>query len=872
MIRRVLLTAALAVAAGYQVQRTVAIPATPGLLGSIAFEDFYGSEGSYRWSRERSAVVFPDPGPGADVRVELDVSGWRPRGLGLPVVTIEAGAGGLTAHPSPRGETLSFRTRTYGWWRSDLKVRIESETFRASGQDPRALGVRVQAARLVPVGPLLSPRLPPVGQVVVMSLALLLQLGLLLRLGVPDRTAERVVRGLAIAAGLAYALARPYAALASRPYLVLMGAALAFAWAAPAAARLVAEVAAESARAAARGLRALGLGGSAGLVVAGVAAVSVAYATRPTIEVDLGSGRETDLARNFGAFDSLGGVTFRQAQRGADLDLGDFGGGSRWRIAVTASAGGPPRGVELFLAGRTAVHTKLDERWTTTSYDVPAPFGWRSGLVIEFPDAPEALKLRIDRVVVDRGRSLPSLRILLAVVGAALLLGVGLAAAGLAPRAGLLAGATLLAGEAAALGADPLLVVPFAGTFFGIVAAGTLLLALATGLSAVAARRGAALLPSPGALAAAGLGFVAWLSAAAFPLYRGGNFAFHSAIAEEIWKGRFLIYYLPYPGSMLSQQAQWGNVVVPHPCLYQTLVAPLAALPRPWFYLAEKGVLAFWFASMAVVASLLAARAAGARAGVWAAVVMAGLVPTFQLLGLGHSMTILGSWASTLALSLIVLRADRLRERSGWWVTVAALTFCFLSYTAALLFTGLVLAMVLPALAVTDRPLARSLVGAALTAGVLAFLLYYVNWAWPFLSQSVPKLLAGGSSHVAEPGTPLLSRLALQPHKLAYSYGTVLVPLLGLVGLALVPARRERLVLLAWGGVLVVVGGLDLFFNFLLKHHYYVMVPMAVGAGVLLSRLEQKGRAGRAAALVLVGLACLLGAETAVAVALGEIP
>jgi hypothetical protein len=126
---------------------------------------------------------------------------------------------------------------------------------------------------------------------------------------------------------------------------------------------------------------------------------------------------------------------------------------------------------------------------------------------------------------------------------------------------------------------------------------------------------GARLLPGTVAIAAAATGFIAWLTATAFPYYRGGHFVFHSSIAEEIWKGRFLIYYLPFAGSMLSEQAQWGKLVMPHPALSQTLVSPLAALPRPWFYFAEKAVLALLFASIVLVASVVARRVWGPRAG-----------------------------------------------------------------------------------------------------------------------------------------------------------------------------------------------------------------------------------------------------------------
>jgi hypothetical protein len=132
----------------------------------------------------------------------------------------------------------------------------------------------------------------------------------------------------------------------------------------------------------------------------------------------------------------------------------------------------------------------------------------------------------------------------------------------------------------------------------------------------------------------------------------------------------------------------------------------------------------------------------------------------------------------------------------------------------------------------------------------------------------VPKLL-GGSAHEA---TPVLERLALEPSKLAYSYGSLLVPLAGLAGLARLPASWVRTVLWAWAAVLLVVSGADVFFNFLLKHHYYTMVPMAVGCGALLAQVEAGSKTGRWVAAAGALAMAALGLRTALEVALGLIP
>lgn len=861
---RVLVVLLLGVAAAYQVPSTMTVGAGD-LISAITYRGFAAPESGSRWSGAHGEIVFPDPGPGWPVRVEVVLSGWRPRGQPAPLVTLSAGGHTVSVRPSAGRETVALDTVTSGAWRSDLVVAIDSETFRPGPGDPRTLGVRVTEARLSPLS--FGIRTAPLGALLTGAAAVLLLFLTLVRGGAATRTAERasVAAALALAAG--YAFARPWTAAASEPLLFAVAAAAVAVHVAPRPVRAAARVGTAMLQALQAGALRLFDRRVAAVCVAGALAVAAAYRAQPRIEVVLGGGEEVAVARGFGAYDAVPGTRYRRAPRGAELDLGDLGGGTRWTISVTASHEGRARQVELLRAGSYGLTAELEaDRWTRLSLAAPSPFGWRSGLVLTVPGGSDAL--RFSRVDIDRGRAWPSLRIVAAILGAGVLAIAGLGAAGVSAGVGLAGGALVMAGGAAAVAAAPVVAIPFALPFLAIVAAGAVLAAVQSAVAAVLAERGYSLLPSAVARAAATCGFVAWLAATAFPLYRGGHFVFHSSIAEEIWKGRFLVYYLPYPGSMLSEQAQWGNVVVPHPALYQTLAAPLAALPRPWFFLAEKALLALLFASMVIVASLLAERVAGTRAAAFTAVVSAALVPAFQLLGLGHLMTILGVWSSSVVLAWLAVRSHRLSRAGIWWATVAMLAFCFLSYTAALLFTGMVLAALIASTLRREPALARSLATATLAAGAIAFVLYYVHWTWPFLSQSVPKLL-GGSAREA---TPVLRRLALQPGKLAYSYGSLLVPLAGLLGLALLPPSWPRRVLWAWAGILVAVSGADVFFNFLLKHHYYAMVPVAIGVGALLARIENASRAGRWAAAAAAILVVALGLRTALDVALGRIP
>lgn len=869
LARALALAAAVGVGLAYQVQRPVEIPAS-GVLSLLSFEGFYPGEGSYRWSRGRGRIVFRDPGPGVRARLEADIAGWRPRGQEPPRVVLEAAGARIEARPSRQGQTVVVPVVTSGWWRSDLELSVQSETFRPGVQDPRPLGVRVQSVRLLPEGRILGPRRPPLEAPLVAALTLLLFSGALLRLGTRPPRVRRLGVGLLTVVTLGYAFARPYAASSSMPLLaaaviVAFGAHLA-----PTAVRGLAQAGAASVRAWMRGAR-LALGWPAlALVLAGTVAVIMAQRARPVLDVDVGSGREAALARNLGAFDSAGGATFRQAMRGAALDLRDFGSGN-WSVAVTAALGGGSHPLVLARAGGAEAEAAVGEAWTTTPLQARAPWGWRAGLVLEFPSGSDTSDLRIDRVRIQRGASWPSARTVALVIGAALLVGVALGAAGLSPSACLSAGAAVLAAEAMALTLDPVVTIPFAATFCAIAALGSALAAVLAGVVAVSRERGRAVVTPPAALAAAAVGFVAFFTTTAFPLYRGGHFGFHTQIAEQIWQGRFLLYYLPYPGSMLSRQAQWGDIIVPHPALFHTLVAPLAALPDAWFALAVKLVLAMWLAGIVLGAATLATAAGGPSAGAWTGVLAAGLVPFYQLLGLGHLMTILGCFAMAAAMGYLILRFDRLQQPWTWVTAVALLSLCFLAYTAGLLFAAFAIAAALPFVVRSEPSTARALAAAGLAAAAVAFLLYYMQWTWPFLSQSVPRILHGSGAPEGG-GTPVLRRLLALPHKLNYSYGSALIPVIGLAGLARARALRGWPLLGAWAAVLPVFSVADLFFNLLLKHHYFTAVPVAVGGGLLLAALARRGAVGRVSAGVLLGLALLLGLQTALDAALGRIP
>lgn len=858
------------VALGYQVRRPVEIALGEGLTAALVVDGFHDAEGAYRWSRGLSSVVLPDPGPSLSGRIEVEISGFRPAGQPSPRVVIETDGQTVRARPGSRVETVTFPVRTRGWWRSDLEIRFRSETFTPSEFDRRPLGVRVHQVRFVPEGPALAFGWPPLRSVLAATVAVLLLYAVLLGAGLPARSAFAAGGVAAASLGLAFAFARPQAVLATMPLAVVLLVGYLWLVCFPGAPRTCRDYAGEAARAATRGFRGLAPWHAAALFLAGAVGVTAATLLRPSFTVDVGSGSETTLARGFGPFDSASGISFRRPRRGAELDLRDFGGGTPWTVSVTVSlAEGGPRPLVVFRAGDAVAGQKLDAAWSDLTLHAAAPLGWRSGLRIEFPAASESLPLRIDRVRVDRGASLPSPRLVLTLAGAALVFLVSLGASGLAPSTCFFSALGLLAGEQAALAVNPVLTIPFVARFLWIQVGALGLASLVSGIWRAEHRRGRAPAPVPGAAAWTVIGFVVWLAAMTFPLYRGQHFAYHSSIAEEIWQGRFLVFYLPHPENILSREAQWGGLVVPYPCLYHTLIAPLAALPQPWFYLLEKIALAGMLASIVLVAALLAHRFGSPRAAVLAAALTVSLHPAYQLLGLGHLLTVFGCWAAALALGYGVVSLASLGDRTVWWKATALLTLCFLSYTASLLFGALAVVATVSLLWPSHRELAHALFRVALTAVLGALLLYYMHWILPFLKESVPILLAGEP----EGQIAVWSRLAAIPRKLAYSYGSPLIPLLGLAGIAWVlgvSRDRGRLLLGCWAGVLPLFSALDVVFNFILKHHYFVMVPVAVGTALALDWVAQKGRPGRAAAAAVFVYALWVGGRAALELAVGR--
>jgi hypothetical protein len=844
----------------YQLPAVIELDLGRGFPSALAVDNFHDTEQGYRWTRARSRIVFRDPGASRRARVEVELSGFRPPGLPLPLVVIEASGDITRVEPSRRIAWYGLDTSTRGWWSSDLELRLRSETFSPGAGDDRALGVRVQHARLTIPGGAAPPLRQLSSSLVLVALLFVGCRRPAWRGQASPRAGAWLAGSAGIALGVGFALARGITTWIV-PALATLLVALAVARIlVPSAYQLAVDVVAAATRALVDSVAVLVRRRTLALASIALASLAASYAFSPVVELDLGSGALTPIARRFGPLDREGDVTFRLARAGASVDVRDFGATRPWKIFVHASARGESaRGVVLRTADKDLVADVFPE-WTRYELDVPAPsMGWRSGRVLLFPGLGANTQLFVDRIEIDRGRSLPGVRASVVVLGASLLVAAALRSSH--------AGTIFSLLVAAALARDPALGIPFLPILFLGTVATFLLAGWSRGVIEVASKRG--LLPdlSPAAVSIALAGFVAWFVAIASPLYVGGHYGFHTDIAEEIWQGQFLHYFLPYPGSMLSRQPQWDHLIVPHSCLFHTVVSPLAALPHEWFHLVTKLFLASLLFGIALGCALVATLVGGARTGMYAALASV-LVPTgSQLLGLGHLMTLFGTWASTLALGFIVVQAEQLSRRRGLAVALALLVVCFLSYTGSLLFTSVVLAASCTfMLARKESPaLAKRLVSALLVAWGLAFLLYYIHWTLPFVRDSLPALLGGSGS---DPGIDVWARVVAQPRKLAYTFGSALLPLVGLSGLFLATGAR-RVILVSWGAILVVFMGVDVVFNFLLKHHYFTYPVVAVGFGLALGWLHEKNWLTRVIAALGVVYLLWMGIHAAASVANG---
>ncbi len=526
------------VALAYRFPATIEIDFGSPLEGALGSSGFHDAEGSYRWSRARSEIVFPDPGARNPVRLELVLSGFRPPGSEPPLVAIEAEGRYAFDRPLPPRRDVLPRDfdrrplelvlanpdsighlRSWSGRRPIARCAGPPRASRprwagvASPEADPGLGCRRRSSRALDRRPSVAPLSGrSSGSVFSSSVS---RPRSSLRLWPSSGFCSRSGRGSSPPSSAALSIGR---AVSRGPFSTELGL-----------------------FAAARSFRSPRSWPSR---------PSAAFALRPRFELELGTGLPEPLLHRFAGFDrDEKGVVVRRTLPGASIDLRDFGAGAPWKVSIDASEA---RSAEGSICRAPPMGLSIRSR----------------------PPLPRvAGEMRISSLSIDRGRSLPPLRVVgLVLVSWALFAGA-FGACGLSPRTALSLGSAL----------SGLTVVGNRGLPGVLHPASRPHHARRLGLAPRRSRglRSISRKVSQGdALAIATGAFALWFLATASPLYSGGHFDYHTSVAEEIWGGKFFLYYFPGPDNMLSHQPQWGNMTVPHPSLYHTVTAPLALLPR----------------------------------------------------------------------------------------------------------------------------------------------------------------------------------------------------------------------------------------------------------------------------------------------------
>jgi hypothetical protein len=322
--------------------------------------------------------------------------------------------------------------------------------------------------------------------------------------------------------------------------------------------------------------------------------------------------------------------------------------------------------------------------------------------------------------------------------------------------------------------------------------------------------------------------------------------------------------FLPNQYSLLGQTVGLEGGQFPYSPLFHILTVPLALLPLPLPL--SMGLLnGILDVARNLLLFLLATGISGRqRVGLWAVVFYTFMPAPYYLLSWGNYPTQLGLWAALLALTFLVLSYEQLGRRPpwGWWVAV--LVFAILSYTVVGVLTVVLLLLLVllePLLAAGPARRGRlvAILGGILLAEAVVFLLYHSNFSGVFWRETLPAIFqatrATGLAELREAPRESLLGNWLANWTFVGNHVTdlgVVFAGVGVSSLFVEPARRRWWpLLLAW----VLIFPLFALFSGLvadmvLKHVFFMLPLLCLGAAVLAERLWRRGPAGRVAVLL----------------------
>jgi hypothetical protein len=646
-----------------------------------------------------------------------------------------------------------------------------------------------------------------------------------------------------------------------------------------------------------RELRALGrtLGSPAPytVIVWALLILGLAYQARPRYAIDVGS--RTDLAFwngvNGGEKDATG-ATFRWTAPSSALTLPGVGRGSyRLRLDLNGSRppGFPPPQVVVEAGGQTLTTLHPDPARKVYDVAVPAPATRDGDLRVvlrttnpfEPKGDPRQLGVTLYHVDIepqDGGPALPPLVIWLQLTGAALLAALLLGLAGWGPGAVRLGGLLWALAEAGFLLFDRLWLTPIAGTLIGVLLGAGLALVLLGPLWRALFCAGGIGWPDSEQrwlLGIYGFAFVARLAGQLHPQTVVIDLIFHQHNLERVLGGRLLF-------TIASDE--WGGrqtFYLPTPYIF---MAPLQWLLNDELLTIRLFTVALDTLGVFLV-YYLAKRAFGdGRAGLLAA----GLLVTFPLATLpfswGITANVFGQFWGLAAITIAVGAFERLTQPGPWLLLTAALTLALLSHPGSVQLTGLLiggaLLVWLPGAARAWRGGRRAdlrawgaMAGALAVACLLAWFGYYSHFAAAQL-QTLGEIRQERAATQAAQGFSIKTggevndiSLGLR-QRIARSRSAWLAqglegfaseawayfhtwPLLW-AGLGLYAARRgidparRRMTgaAVVWAGVALLYAFVGWYANLYVRYPLFLLPLVALGAGLLLSALARRGRAG----------------------------
>lgn len=233
------------------------------------------------------------------------------------------------------------------------------------------------------------------------------------------------------------------------------------------------------------------------------------------------------------------------------------------------------------------------------------------------------------------------------------------------------------------------------------------------------------------------------LGGATYPQLVVIDLPWHNQRFEQVLTGRFMEIYRPVAGGISELPGHWGvQGQIPYPPFMYVLGLPFYLWP-----LGKELSFNLWSVLLDCARPLLVfflARRLGAnvRASLLAAAVMGVTACTFLLHSWGNWPTTISQWSAFLFLVLLVARFDDLRRPWVFAGLLALLTVTMLLYTVTAVFIGMLLVIFIGILfwrrhtpeGQQAMPLAAMLVGASL----LAFFAYYVQFAGPIITETLP--------------------------------------------------------------------------------------------------------------------------------------